>query len=51
MRPGTPHFVYGPEHTICYGGHYYSTCLMQETLFSLVHNRKKDQTAVLVFHI
>jgi hypothetical protein len=38
MRPGTPHFVYGPENTICYGGHYYSTCLMQETLFSLVHS-------------
>lgn len=38
MRPGVPHFVYGPEHTICSGGHYYATCLMQATLQSLVHS-------------
>lgn len=38
MQPGIPHFVYGPEHTICYGGHYYSTCLMQATLRSLIHS-------------
>ena len=38
MRPVTPHFVYGSENTICYGGNYYLTCLMQETLFSLVHS-------------
>ena len=38
MQPGTPHFVYGVENTICYGGHFYSTCLMQRTLQSLVHS-------------
>src|ERR1700682_449265 len=37
MRPGVPHFVYGPEHTICYGGHFYATSLMQATLSSLMH--------------
>ena len=37
MRPGIPHFVYGPENTICYGGHFYVTCLMQLSLQSLVH--------------
>jgi hypothetical protein len=38
MRPGQPHFVYGPEHTIAYGGHFYASCLMQDTLQSVVHN-------------
>lgn len=38
MQPGCPHFVYGPENTICHGGHYYATCLMQATLQSVVHN-------------
>ena len=38
MRPGRPHFVYGPENTICYGGHFYATRLMQATLQSIVHS-------------
>jgi hypothetical protein len=38
MRPGVPHFVYGPEHTLCYGGHFYTTSLMQATLTSLAHS-------------
>jgi len=38
MRPGVPHFVFGPEDTICYGGHFYATALMQNTLQSLVHS-------------
>ena len=38
MQPGVPHFVYGPENTICYGSYYYSTCLMQATLRSLIHS-------------
>jgi hypothetical protein len=38
MRPGVPHFVFGPEDTICYGGHFYATSLMQNTLQSLVHS-------------
>ena len=38
MRPGVPHFVFGPEDAICYGGHFYTTSLMQMTLQSLVHS-------------
>ena len=38
MRPGVPHFVFGPEDTICYGGHFYASSLMQNTLRSLVHS-------------
>ena len=38
LKPGTPHFVYGPEPSICDGGHFYSTSQMQLTLASLVHS-------------
>lgn len=38
MRPGVRHFVFGPEDTICYGGHFYTMSLMQNTLQSLVHS-------------
>jgi len=38
MRPGVPHFVFGLEDTICSGGHFYGTSLMQNTLQSLVHS-------------
>lgn len=38
MQPCVPHFVYGPEHTITYGGHFYSSCLMQMTVESLIHS-------------
>ena len=38
MQPGVPHFVFGPEDTICYGGHFYATALMQNTLRSLLHS-------------
>ncbi|PPR03258.1 hypothetical protein CVT26_008086 [Gymnopilus dilepis] len=37
MRPNTPHFVLGLEDSICYGGHYYATCLMQQTLQGMIH--------------
>lgn len=37
MRPGAPHFVYGPENAITHGGHFYSSSLMQATVESLVH--------------
>ena len=38
MRPGVRHFIFGPKDTICYGGHFYTTSLMQNTLQSLVHS-------------
>ncbi len=37
MQPNTPHAVYGPKNMIIHGGHYYATCLMQETLQGLIH--------------
>lgn len=38
MQPGTPHFVFGMENSICYGGHHYSTALMQQTLQGIIHS-------------
>jgi len=40
MQPGTPHFVYGLEHTITYGGHFYASSLMQATTESLVEEQQ-----------
>jgi hypothetical protein len=37
MRPGEPHFVYGPENAITHGGHFYSSSLMQASIRSLIH--------------
>ena len=49
MRPGIPHFVYGPENTICYGSHFYTMCLMQLTLQSLMHSFIEVSTVPHVF--
>ena len=38
MMPCQPHFVFGYAHSICLGGHYYLTNLMQETLQGLIHS-------------
>ena len=37
MQPGMPHFVYGLDHTIIHGGHFYGSSSMQATETSLVH--------------
>lgn len=37
MRANTPHFVYGPDNTICHGYHFYSTSTLQATACSLMH--------------
>lgn len=37
MRPNSAHWVYGIDHVISHGGHYYSTPLMQETLQGIIH--------------
>lgn len=37
MRPNTPHAVFTPAHTVCHGGHFYSTPNLQQTLFGIVH--------------
>lgn len=37
MKGNTLHFVYGIMEAICHGGHYYITCLMQQTLQGTVH--------------
>lgn len=38
MRPNTPHFVFGTENSICYGGHFYSTLTMPQTLSGVIHS-------------
>lgn len=38
MLPNTPHFVLGMENSICYGGHFYSTMTMQQTLSGVIHS-------------
>ncbi|KAF8896897.1 hypothetical protein CPB84DRAFT_1815883 [Gymnopilus junonius] len=37
MKPNTPHFVFGLKHAICYGSHYYTTSMMQQTLQGVIH--------------
>jgi len=37
MKPNTPHVVFTPEHSIVYGGHFYSASNLQETFFGIVH--------------
>ena len=43
MRPNTPHFVFGMENTICYGGHFYCTSTMQQTLSGVIHSFMLDK--------
>ncbi|KDR65298.1 hypothetical protein GALMADRAFT_82023, partial [Galerina marginata CBS 339.88] len=37
MQPNSPHWVYGIDHVIAQGGHYFSWPLMQETLQGIIH--------------
>ncbi|KAJ3499602.1 hypothetical protein NLJ89_g10083 [Agrocybe chaxingu] len=37
MRPNTPHLVYTFGHTIAYGGHFYSTSVLRDTAFGVMH--------------
>ena len=43
MQPNTPHFVFGTHNSICYGGHFYSTSGMQQTLAGVVHSFMLDK--------
>ncbi|KAJ3493289.1 hypothetical protein NLJ89_g11055 [Agrocybe chaxingu] len=38
MRPNVAHAVFTPEHSICHGGHFYSTMTIQDTAASLIHS-------------
>src|SRR6266511_3460662 len=37
MRPNTPHFVYTPTNTICYGGHFYATSTICDSCYRIMH--------------
>jgi hypothetical protein len=37
MRPGTLHFVLGPDHTIVHGRHFYSASTMASTCAAALH--------------
>ena len=37
MRPNTPHAVFTPDHTICEGGHFFTTSTMADTFYGIVH--------------
>ncbi|PPQ76207.1 hypothetical protein CVT26_009208 [Gymnopilus dilepis] len=50
MPPNTPHVIYTPENTICWGGHYYATGTMQSTLFGIVHSFINGQHITDVSH-
>ena len=50
MRPGQPHFVYGPENAITHGGHFYCSSLMQETAQSLIHTFVLSDFVSNTFH-
>lgn len=37
MKPNTPHAVFTTQHSIAYGGHFYSTSNLQDTFYGIVH--------------
>ncbi|KAF8324811.1 hypothetical protein F5887DRAFT_926536 [Amanita rubescens] len=37
MRPHTPHAVVTPVHSICFGGHFYSTGALKDTCHGILH--------------
>ncbi len=37
MRPNTPHAVFTTEHSIVFGGHFYSTSNIQDSFYGIVH--------------
>ncbi|KDR72380.1 hypothetical protein GALMADRAFT_229150 [Galerina marginata CBS 339.88] len=38
IPPNMPHSVYTADHAICYGGHYFASTTMQDTLIAVIHN-------------
>lgn len=36
MKPHTPHVVVTPEHSICFGGHFYSTGVLKDTCIGIL---------------
>lgn len=50
MKPGTPHFVFTPEHSICYGGHFFMTRTMRQTLQGLIHTFVLHQFLTNISH-
>jgi hypothetical protein len=36
MRPHTPHAVVTPEHSICFGGHFYASSVLKETCIGIL---------------
>jgi hypothetical protein len=37
MRPNTPHVVFTAEHSVCLGGHFYSTSTLRDTCYGMFH--------------
>jgi hypothetical protein len=37
MRPNTPHVVFTAEHSVCLGGHFYSTTTLKDTCYGMYH--------------
>ena len=50
MPPNTPHFVLGMENSICYGGHFFATLSMQQTLFGIIHSFILDKFVTNTVH-
>ena len=50
MRANTPHVVLTSEATICYGGHFYATATMQDTMSSLIHSFVCSDLVTNAFH-
>ena len=51
MRPNTPHFVFGMENSIRYGGHFYSTLTMHQTLSGVIHSFMLDHFLTNTTHL
>jgi len=51
MKPNTPHVVFTPEHSIVYGGHFYSASNLQETFFGIVHCFMTNDLIMNIEHV
>jgi hypothetical protein len=51
MRPNTPHAVITPEHSIVYGGHFYSSSNLQDSLYGIVHCLMADTLITNNIHL
>lgn len=51
MRPNTPHAVFTTDHSIVFGGHFYSTSNIQDSFYGIVHGFMVKNVITNIDHI